>query len=247
MCISRDAPALARRAAPPRAMITLPRPPPCSCRADREHAEVGVVAAVFELAAGDDRALPLDRQQPAVGRLDDREHALRVGPLPLEDVRLGGPPGPAGVPAVGRLDRARPGRRRRRRWRRGRSGRWRRSPWGVLRNLWHGWGTDERNAAPIGSGCMVHVLSSRTLAAAHRSRALTRLLRRAAGPRRLPRVRHGAGARHRLLPRRRLPGGLRPLGDPALARACGCGCRSPDVRPRTRSCGPRGSRSCGRR
>ena len=38
------------------------------------------------------------------GRLDDLRHALRVGPLPLEDVRLGGPAGPAGVPAVRRLD-----------------------------------------------------------------------------------------------------------------------------------------------
>ncbi|WP_258876655.1 glyoxalase/bleomycin resistance/extradiol dioxygenase family protein [Streptomyces sp. 2221.1] len=45
----------------------------------------------------------------------------------------------------------------------------------------------------------------------HRSRPLPRLLRRTARPRRSPGVRHGSGAGHRLLPRQRLPGGLRTL------------------------------------
>ncbi len=68
------------------------------CGADREHAEVGVVAAVFELTAGDDGAVPRHGQDAAVRRLDDGEHALRVRPLTFEEVRLRGPAGPAGVP-----------------------------------------------------------------------------------------------------------------------------------------------------
>ncbi|CAD5921071.1 protein of unknown function [Streptomyces sp. KY75] len=72
--------------------------------ADREHPEVRRVATVFELAAGDQPAVALDRQQPARRSVDDRAHALLVGPLPLQEIGLGGPAGAAGVAAVGGLD-----------------------------------------------------------------------------------------------------------------------------------------------
>src|SRR5690606_21600115 len=72
--------------------------------ADREHPEIGLLAAALQLTAGDYAAVALDGQQPAVRGLDDLQHALRVGALPVQEVRLGGPPGPAGVAPVGRLD-----------------------------------------------------------------------------------------------------------------------------------------------
>ncbi|CAG7618897.1 hypothetical protein SBRY_130027 [Actinacidiphila bryophytorum] len=79
---------------------------PCTLQrgAHREHPEVRVVAAVLQLAAGHQLAVGLDRDQPAVGLLYDREHPLGVGALPLEDVRLGRPPRAARVAAVGGLD-----------------------------------------------------------------------------------------------------------------------------------------------
>ncbi len=114
---------------------------------------------------------------------------------------------------------ARRGRPHRRRWRRGRSVRWRRCPW--VHNSDQGAAQAETRVTrplPLGSGRMVHVLSSRVLlrpADPDRSRAFYG--EQLALPA-LPRVRHGPGPRNRLLPRRRLPGGLRPLRRTALPR-----------------------------
>jgi len=72
--------------------------------ADREHAEVGGLATVLELAAGDRLPVPFDDHQTAGGGGDDLAHPLRIGALPAEDVGLRGPARTARFPAVRRLD-----------------------------------------------------------------------------------------------------------------------------------------------
>ncbi|OEU92106.1 hypothetical protein DB35_06045 [Streptomyces abyssalis] len=70
---------------------------------DREHPEVGSLAAPFQLAAGHETALPLDGQHDAAVTGDDGADALGVGALAFQQVGLGRPACTAGVAPVGRL------------------------------------------------------------------------------------------------------------------------------------------------
>lgn len=60
-------------------MIRLAEAPALQPGADGEHTEVGGLAAVFELAAGDQLTVALHDEQGAAGGGDDLKDAFRVG------------------------------------------------------------------------------------------------------------------------------------------------------------------------